>query len=123
MTGDRASYDTFINRGDCFDFSLTYTGDDGPTDLTDFTAEMVVYWSYQIGKITKKQISGSVTMPGVIATPVNGTITFHMIADDTDALPTTWQAAYQIRLIDSDGCKTTVLVGNLNIFKNLFEAT
>ena len=117
---DRPRYDTYLTKGDCFDFSLTYAAAGTIVDLTGYDAEMAIQYTYERG-LGRVKVTDSLLLIGTIIA-VEGKISFHATAAQTDALPKVSQAEYQIRITDPDGCVTTLLSGYLSIFKNNFEA-
>lgn len=118
---DRPKYDTFLTRGDCFDFSLTYKADGTVVNLAGYSSAMTIYWKYIKPGTKRVYIEGKYEIVGTI-TAVVGLIEFHADAVDTEDLPIINTAQYQVHLTAPDGCTSTILVGAVKIFKNLFEA-
>ncbi len=116
----RPRYDTYLTKGDCFDFSLTYRAAGVVVDLTGYTAEMAIQYTYERG-LGRVKVTDSLVLIGAIV-GAEGKISFHATAAQTDALPKISTAEYQIRITDLEGCKTTALSGTMAIYKNQFEA-
>ncbi|KEA07469.1 hypothetical protein [Rhizobium rhizogenes] len=115
----RPRYDTYLTKGDCFDFSLTYAAAGVVVNLTGYTAEMSIQYTFERG-LGRVKVTDSLLLTGDIVA-AEGKISFHATAAQTDAMPKISQAEYQIRITDPSGCVTTLLSGNLSIFKNNFE--
>ncbi|MBB6299889.1 hypothetical protein [Rhizobium leucaenae] len=116
----RPRYDTYLIKGDCFDFSLTYKAAGVVVDLTGYTAEMAIQYTYERG-LGRVKVTDVLVLAGTIV-GADGTISFHATATQTDELPKVSTADYQIRITDLDGCVTTILSGTMTIYKNQFEA-
>lgn len=116
----RPQYDTYLTKGDCFDFSLIYKANGSVVDLTGYTAAMAIAWSYERG-VAKVTTNGQLILAGTIVA-AEGKISFHATAAQTAALPKISKAEYQVRIADPGGCLSTILSGNLTIYKSDFEA-
>ncbi|WP_028752715.1 hypothetical protein [Rhizobium leucaenae] len=115
----RPRFDTYLTKGDCFDFSLTYTAAGSVVDLTGYGAQMSIQYTYERG-LGRVKVTDNLVLDGTIVA-AEGKISFHATATQTDALPKISQAEYQIRITDLDGCITTLLSGFVAIYANKFE--
>ncbi len=116
---NRPRYDTYLTRGDCFDFSMTYRAGGMLVDLTGYTAKMSIQYTYERG-LGRVKVTDYLLLDGTISLP-DGKISFHATAAQTDAVSQVSQSEYQIRITDPSGCVTTLLSGYMQIFKNNFE--
>lgn len=118
---DRSRYDTYLTKGDCFDLSLIYKANGSVVDLTGYSAQMAIAWSYERGP-AKTVTNGSLVLVGTIIAG-DGKISFHATSDQTRAIPKISNAEYQVRITNPTGCLSTILVGNLSIYKSDFEVS
>lgn len=116
---DRPRYDTYLTKGDCFDLSLVYKANGSVVDLTGYTAQMAIAWSYERGP-AKVITNGSLILSGTIVA-AEGKISFHATSAQTATFPKISKADYQVRITDPGGCISTILYGNLSIYKSDFE--
>jgi len=109
-------YQIEIDKSDFETFTFIYADDqEEPIDLTDYTAEMVIYW--RDPAISARTVK--IELDAVIATPANGSMTFELSSTQTATIPL-GGARYGVRVINGSNEPTTIMTGPVRVYDNGF---
>lgn len=111
-----AYYCIDVVRGDCIPIEYTFEA-----DLTGYSAEMAFAWTGADLELTTAAATLTLAEDTAWATQPAWTLTGEVPAVTTADWPLGKSVTFALRLIDPDGCKDTVILGDVKVSPTPFH--